>query len=132
VRATTTIIGSKGVDKIFGDSENDKLDGRSAGDTLDGGTGFDTVDYSARSVAVNVTLNNSSPGDGSSSGDNSVPSQYNDNGADIIGDCEAVVGGSGPDKLVGSSVAQWFDGGGNNDSIYAGDGIDTIYGGSGV
>ncbi|HVT88930.1 MAG TPA: hypothetical protein VHD56_08770 [Tepidisphaeraceae bacterium] len=124
-----TLIGGNKADQIFGDDNNDKMDGRAAGDQIDGGNGFDTVDYGARTVNVTVTLNDATANDGSNSGNNSSPAQYNDNGADKVLNTEGVIGGTGADKLVGSSAANWLDGGGGIDSVYGGDGIDTITGG---
>jgi uncharacterized delta-60 repeat protein len=124
-----TLIGSNGNDQIFGDIDNDKLDGRAGADLLDGSSGFDTVDYGYRTVPVRVSLLNNGVGnDGSSSGNNSSPAQYNDGGADNVANMEAVVGGTGADRLVGSAAANWFDGGGGNDSIFGGAGIDSITG----
>ena len=114
-----TIIGGMKDDQLFGESENDRLNRRAGRDVLDGGLGFDTADYAARTVQVKVTLANSTTAnDGSNSGDNTAAAKYNDLGGDNCKDVEGVLGGTAGDILAGSTAANWFDGGGGNDSIY--------------
>ncbi|HVT88620.1 MAG TPA: calcium-binding protein [Tepidisphaeraceae bacterium] len=124
-----TLTGGNGNDQLFGDNDNDRLDGRAGQDVMNGGAGFDTVDYSYRAVKLNITLTNGVANDGSNSGNNSSPAQYNDLGKDNAVDVEGAVGGGAADNLVGNAQSNWLDGGGGNDSILAGAGIDTIIGG---
>lgn len=125
-----TLTGGLKNDSLFGDSDNDRLDGRAGSDLMDGGAGFDSLDYSYRAVKLNVTLvNSATANDGSNSGNNSTPAQYNDLGKDNAKDVEGVVGGALADSLVGNTAANWMDGGGGNDTIFGGAGIDTIIGG---
>ncbi len=116
-----TIYGGDGVDLIQSGDGDDKISGRGGNDTLDGGNGFDTADYSYETRAINVSLDGA-PNDGV------ISIGEHDN---VV--CEAVVGGSGNDILIGNaSSADWLDGGAGNDTIAGGGGNDTLTGGIGA
>ena len=51
-----TLNGSDGPNALYGGPGDDRLDGKGAADVFDGEAGRDTADYSARTAALNVTL----------------------------------------------------------------------------
>src|SRR4029079_7960403 len=112
------VNGWAGNDELFGGPGDDILRGHSGSDafyadtTIDGsdrmlgGEGLDTVSYFDRTVGVNVTLDDGQANDGET-GEN-----------DELVDIEDVVGGWGPDVLVGSDLANSLDGFQGNDEIH--------------
>src|SRR5436190_260975 len=79
----------------------DRLDGRGGRDTMNGGAGFDTTDYSYRVDPLKVTLDGVA-NDGYLSGTTSELDNVQ---------TEAVLGGTGADKLFGDGIANLLDGG---------------------
>jgi len=108
---SNTIYGNGGVNSLYGGNQSDTFYGGTGNDYIDGGAGSDVVDYRGESGAVTVTLNGASSG-----------SAYGSTiGTDTLINVEIVLGGSGNDIFIGSSLNETFDGG---------TGIDTInYGG---
>ena len=129
-RARTPLYGRGGDDQLDGGDGDDGLHGGPDADVLTGGAGAeDVADYSARSIAVMVTL-----GDGADDG------QAGEND-DVQGDVEVVRGGSagdsltgddGADRLNGRGGADFLNGGGGDDELIGKAGGDTFLGGSGV
>lgn len=124
-----TLKGGAGKDLLDGGIGNDLLDGRTGADVLIGGAGFDKADYSDRTAAIYAAL-----GAGPVSGQKGEKD-------DIRLDVEAVKGGKGNDRLVGSSASNLLEGGdGNdllwdnlgNDTLIGDDGNDTLEGGAGA
>ena len=128
--------GMAGNDVMNGDDGNDTFDEGSAAngsDVMNGGAGIDTVDYSARTVALVVTM------DGVAANDGEVGE--NDN---VKADIENLKGGSGNDTITGNALSNVITGGAGNDVMNGGagddvfpqgaaaDGNDTISGGPGV
>jgi hypothetical protein len=132
-----TITTLAGNDFVVGGSGNDTItpgpgnDGAIAGDGDDfvnagpeaehtesdgygGGAGFDTLSYAARTSGVFVAKVGAT---GGSSGEN-----------DGIESFERILGGSGPDSILGLSS----NGGGGDDVLTGGDGNDVIVGGRGA
>jgi hypothetical protein len=132
-----TYIGSAGPDFVQGGDGNDSInpgpgsDGVSAGDgndgvnagpetertisdAYDGGDGFDTLNYSARTTGIFAAAIGST---GGASGEN-----------DGIAGFERILGGSGPDSILGFSS----NGGPGNDVLTGSNGDDTIVGGLGA
>jgi Ca2+-binding RTX toxin-like protein len=89
-------------------------------DQLIGGPGFDTADYGDRSWPVEITIdglaNDGWPGE-------------RDN---VHLDVEAVVAGSGDDRLVGSGHPEHLNGGAGDDVLRGGPGIDVVACGPGT
>ena len=131
-----TLRGGDGNDTMNGDDGNDTFDEGSASngmDVMNGGNGTDLVDYSARTVALVVTMDGAAANDGEANEKDNVK-----------GDVENIKGGSGDDTITGNSLNNVIDGGDGNDILAGGagddtfpqgsaaDGNDTISGGAGV
>ena len=123
-----TLIGGSGPDRIIGGSGNDLMDGRAGNDRLDGGAGSDrfigavgndTADYSTRTRPIALTL-----GVGANDGE----AREND---DVGVDVEAVLGGSGSDRIEGSNHAHAIHAGAGDDVVIGGRGHDTLAGDAG-
>ena len=102
------VIAGDGADKLTGGAHGDKLYGGPGDDLLDGGLGSDVlngddgrdrVTYASRTAPLNVSLG-SFWGDGESGEWDFVSSTV-----------EEVVGGSGNDRITGTSAANTFIGG---------------------
>jgi Ca2+-binding RTX toxin-like protein len=131
------LTGGAGNDRLFGGFGNDEAVGGDGNDTFfagvdqdgsdhfAGGAGTDTADYSARNNLVPLALlslsldgirNDGAPGEG-----------------DLLdADVENVKGGTGPNFIVGNSLANTLQGGQSSDTILGADGIagnDVIIGG---
>jgi Ca2+-binding RTX toxin-like protein len=91
-------------------------------DTIVGGLGVDEVDYSARTAALDITLDNTAD-----SGDQSLTAPEHDKL-----DVENATGGSGADTMVGNNGVNELSGGGGADDISGLDGDDIIDGGGGT
>ena len=124
------LYGRGGVDQIDGGGGDDGLRGGPGADTLNGGDGEDIADYSARTVAVTVTVGAAGADDGEAG-----------EGDDVQGDVEVVRGGSagdslsggdGANRLNGRGGADVLDGGGGDDELIGMGGGDTFVGGAGV
>ncbi|QOV88299.1 calcium-binding protein [Humisphaera borealis] len=114
--------GGGGKDVLNGGNNNDVLDGGLKGDVFNGNAGIDFADYSARTTAVNVSL------DGVANDGN--PSLLeNDN---VMPDVENIRGGSAGDTLAGSALANILIGNGGNDTLRGGGGRDVLFGGNGT
>lgn len=85
---------------------------------LSGGNGTDTLDLSATTTVNSVDLSI-----GLATG-----SQI---GFTVLNSIENVIGGSGPDMIVGNGAVNRLDGGAGRDIIRGGNGADTIIGGTG-
>ena len=111
------LYGRGGVDQLDGGGGNDGLRGGPGADVLKGGDGAeDIADYSARTVALTVTV-----GDGANDGEASE----ND---DVQADVEVVRGGSAGDALSGGGGANRLNGRGSADVLDGGDGDDELIG----
>jgi Ca2+-binding RTX toxin-like protein len=104
----STLTGGAAGDTILGGAGDDFLAGGLGNDTLDGGGGTNAADYSASATAVVVTIG--APGVGSGEG------------LDSLVNISDVAGSSHGDTLTGDANPNWF---------YAGNGNDTISGGTG-
>ena len=114
------LTGSALNDSLHGGTGDDTLDGGRGGDDLSGGDGFDTLDYSSRTAAVRVGL-------GTVADDGEAKERDN-----ARADIEIVNGGSGADRLFGTSATNVFHGNGGNDELYGRGGDDALFGGPGV
>ena len=118
--------GSNGVDVIHGMGGNDTILGLQGQDVICGGSGSDTVSFAGQTAPATAYLGEISPTAGVS---------------DLIaGDVENLIGGSGPDTLVGDQRANQIDGGDGADEItgggwsrprHGGRGEDRLVGGEG-
>ena len=116
-----TLVGSDLANTLNGGSGADLLDGGLGPDLLDGSTGIDTASYEQRAADLVVTLDNSAnDGDVASSEQDTVKSTV-----------ENVRGGSGNDRLFGSSFANQLEGGDGLDVLDGFAGPDAIFGGPG-
>jgi Ca2+-binding RTX toxin-like protein len=109
-RVTGTIQGGAGDDRFIAGSY---------ADVMDGGEGFDTLDLS--SLTSSVTINLIQP---------SVNSGTAVAGDSYIG-FEAIVTGSGNDRLTGTDAANTLTAGNGYDQLWGGAGADVLNGGSG-
>jgi Ca2+-binding RTX toxin-like protein len=100
---------------VDGGSGNDTLMGNAA-TVYKGDLGTDTASFSAATSNLNITLDNKT-NDGAT----------NDH-ANVMSDVENVIGGSGNDKITGSSANNILRGGKGNDSLYGGGGADALFG----
>ncbi|BBH68269.1 hypothetical protein ACTI_49540 [Actinoplanes sp. OR16] len=126
-----TLQGGAGADRLTGLGGNDGLIGgagndravanalRDGRDSFNGGAGTDTADYSARVIAVTVTL------DGVAN-DGSAPE-----GDNVQGSVENVIGGRVGDRITGNAAANRLEGRGGNDVLFGRGGRDTLIGGAG-
>jgi Ca2+-binding RTX toxin-like protein len=106
-----TVDGGAGTDHVLAAAD-------AADDIYDGSTGQDTLDYSAATESVTADLGNGTVEGGST-------------GRDLIANFEAVVGGSGNDRISAGSTAIAMSGGAGNDTLEGGAGNDTISDGTG-
>ena len=116
------LTGGFGNDVLIGGAGNDTavaLQFRDGRDTFNGGVGTDTTDYSARGIAVNVTLD-------AIADDGSAP-EFDNNLANV----ENAVGGRAGDRLTGNVAANSLRGLGGNDRLVGAGGNDTALGGAG-
>jgi Ca2+-binding RTX toxin-like protein len=114
------IIGTDGLNKLFGTEDGEFIDagdakdtifGKGGNDLIDGGTGQDIID--------------------AGQGDDSV---IGGNGDDIIFGSygnDFLEGGGGNDKIFGGEGDDIINGGAGNDTVSGGTGNDSIYGGVG-
>jgi len=131
-----TLRGAAGNDILNGGDNDDTFDEETAsngGDTFNGGLGTDTVDYSARTVALTVTMDGVAANDGETG--------ENDN---VKADVENIIGSTVADNITGNASANRIKGGLGNDILAGGlgddtfdegaatSGLDTISGGAGV
>ena len=124
-----TLIGSDSSDSQFGGAGDDTIVGSLGNDTIGGfiddqfeeDTARDVLDYSATANGVDVDLDGETA---SSIGTNEI-------GNDSVFQIEAVLGGSGGDRLLGEFDANTLVGNGGNDTLAGDDGNDTLQGGPG-
>ena len=121
-----TLYGDDGDDTINGGDGDDTMIGGLGADTFDGGDGIDTVDYSdatmiGDSVGVYIHL-----------GGATKTSYSPESNGDILSNVERVIGSDYNDTIYGTNATNdTIYGGDGGDSINAGGGYDTIYGGDG-
>jgi Ca2+-binding RTX toxin-like protein len=123
-----TLSGGASNDVLYGGPLGDTLNGGAANDTLapgkgadrlNGGDGNDYADYGARTTALTLSI------DG-------VANDGEANERDNLGmDVEALIGGSGNDRLTGSAVANSLWGQDGDDTIDGRAGSDWLNGGAG-
>jgi Ca2+-binding RTX toxin-like protein len=107
-------------DKLYGGSGDDVLDGGLGPDALIGDDGRDRVDYGARTAPVKVSIGYPW-GSGQSWEFDTVSSSV-----------EEAVGGSGDDRLTGTSGPNTLIGGPGADTLDGRDGHDVLEGGAGT
>jgi Ca2+-binding RTX toxin-like protein len=125
--AADTLNGDDGDDILRGKAGNDVLSGGAGDDTFDeetasnggdvmnGGAGTDVVDYSARTVALVVTMDGVAANDGEALELDNVKS-----------DVENIKGGTAGDTITGNTLNNVITGGAGNDVLSGGDGDDTF------
>ena len=113
-------------DALNGGADNDSMDGGLDADLLIGGSGNDTVDYSARTIAVTVTIGADGSDDGSRE-DGPVGERDT-----VRGSVENLRGGSGSDVLIGNGVGNQLTGNLGVDELRGGDGRDLLRANDGV
>lgn len=113
--------GGTGGDNIIGDAGNDVLRGGTGNDVLTGSSGTDTADYLSRTESLNISL------DGVAN-DTVGSSAETDNVAVTV---ENVIGGTGNDRIVGSSSANRIDGSAGTDVLIGNGQADALIGGLG-
>jgi Ca2+-binding RTX toxin-like protein len=123
--------GDKGRDAMSGGSGDDNLyaeSGADGADVLSGGSGGDTANYTARVVAVHLTL------DGKANDGTKREKDL------LRGDLESLRGGAKDDVIVGNGADNYLQGNDGNDTLRGlggddgfgqGNGDDSIFGGDG-
>lgn len=119
------LYGEIGNDTLSGGNQNDYLDGGAGADYMCGGKDIDTANYSARSADLVVQLSSNYSQQTGTSGE----AGESDN---VLSDVENINGGSGNDRLVGSTIANVIHGYAGNDTIYGLGGADALFGEDGV
>lgn len=97
------LVGGSGRTVLLGGPGNDVIDGGAGADRLDGGEGTDAISYAARTAPVQVDLRGGPAGEAGEQ--------------DAIAGFEAVIGGQGADRLVGSDAQDVLDGRGGADEL---------------
>jgi RTX calcium-binding nonapeptide repeat (4 copies) len=123
------IIGTNGVNHIFGGLGTDVLSGLAGGDTLDGGDGNDTADYRASTgTNVNVDLLQHTASGGHATGDtlDRIENLYGS-----LTQRDILIGDIGNNILKGFGGIDSLIGNGGDDFIEGGAAGDTINGGAG-
>jgi Ca2+-binding RTX toxin-like protein len=123
--SANVLTGGAGTDTLSGAAGNDTFDEDTAdtdADIFNGGDGVDTVDYSARLLAITVTMDGVTADDGDTAGSE---------GDDVNADVENCLGGVEADTITGNASANDIDGGAEVDTIDGGAGADVIFGGAG-
>ena len=129
-----TLVAGAGADLLSGGAGNDTLDGGRGADRLAGDAGTDTVTYAGRTAPVTVDISNAvgeTPDDGEA-GERD----------DVAVTVENLIGGSGNDRLTGTTIRAGdttagvtrnnrLTGGGGNDILTGLDGNDVLDGGTG-
>ncbi len=131
-------------DVLIGDLGNDRLIGGAGADRMIGGPGVDTADYAARTMNLNVSLDNiandgtAAPFGGSVEFDNVQADVENitaGSGHDIISCPPAQVvahrfiGNAGNDLLIGGAAGDLLEGGAGTDRLFGNAGNDVLRGG---
>jgi len=119
------LFGGAGTDYMNGDDGNDRLSGGSGADRLDGGSGRDIASYAERSAGVGVRID----GEPSSGNSSDGPSGARDR---VLTTIEDLLGGTGPDNLIGSGAANTLTGNLGSDKLYGQGGNDTLLAKDGV
>ncbi|WP_155264808.1 beta strand repeat-containing protein, partial [Sphingomonas segetis] len=129
--APDTLVGGSGTDTLVGGSGADILRGGAGNDTLDGqgdSGQFDLIDLSDGSTGINFTLTQSSTATTVNLSSIGLSSSTGDNYKNM----EGVVGTNFNDTLNGSNLADELRGGGGNDSLNGNDGNDILKGDAGT
>jgi diguanylate cyclase (GGDEF)-like protein len=108
------LYGSAGQDSVDGQDGDDTLGGGFGGDSLQGGPGNDTANYSYYSSPIVVDLDDVA--------DDGAANER----ANVAGDIENILGGSGADTLIGDDDANTIEGGAGKDVLRSGGGDDTL------
>lgn len=130
-----SIAGGDGDDTLHGLDGNDTIIGAGGKDLLlagygptdyQGGAQRDTLDFAvlgSRLVTIDTAGLRGEPG--------VVANDFN-NGSNVLGDVENILGSNGRDTIIGNAADNYFDGRGGNDFIDGGSGNDTLIGGPGL
>ena len=140
-----TVVGGATNDRISGGNDNDNISAGIGNDYIRGDAGNDTIDGSAGDDVLNGGNNDLGEADGadviiggSGAGDYAdysgrtinlfltLDGVANDNGDNIAGSIENLMGGKGHDVLIGNSGANFLSGGGGQDTMKGGGGNDQI------
>ena len=143
VESTENVAGGDGADRLYGAAGrnklaglggDDRLDGGLGGDDLDGGDGSDTITYAYRKATVPVAVHlDGARNDGADPDADGTSTAAEEGDRDV--DVENATGGSGPDQLFGSALANVLAGGPGDDVIDARDGgalVDRVLCGRGT
>ena len=112
------LLGRSGNDTLTGGLGDDTLDGGYGADRLDGGAGYDWVSFGSAVAGQLLDL--------------ATPSRntYSAKGDSFAG-IEAFLGSGFRDVMAGDDLANHFDGGAGNDTLWGRGGADTLWGGAG-
>lgn len=122
--AGATLLGTTGVDIVYGSAYDDSLNGGSGADSINGGDGndiivFDSVDYKVDGGSGIDTLKAAGAGAFVYLADSKYTS------------IEYIAGTTGSDTLGGTSGAETLEGGSGADILWGGSGDDSLSGGAG-
>ena len=109
-RVTGTILGGNGDDRFVAGNY---------GDNINGGDGFDRLDLSAQTASLTINLANGALNVGTVVA------------GDSYSGIEAILTGSGSDRLTGDDLANDLSSGSNYDTLIGGAGDDDLNGGAG-
>jgi subtilisin-like proprotein convertase family protein/Ca2+-binding RTX toxin-like protein len=131
--SANVVVGNSGNDTLTGGGGNDSLSGGSGNDTYvySSGWGSDTISDAGGNNTLDLSANNSTMTItlGATTGDHTSSAS-----SDIFWTGEIIQNvykGVGDDTITGTSVANYLNGGGGNDSLVGAGGNDTLDGGLG-
>ena len=132
-----TLQGRVGDDTLQGGNNNDILEGGAGADVIDGGAGFDLAVYWNSTAAIRLDMADMAVNTGDAAGDSFVSiEQINGTAfADSIsgdGAANSIYGGDGNDTLVGRAGSDLLSGDAGDDSLLGGDDADTLQGSMGA
>ena len=120
------LLGGDGDDTLKGGSFDDTLDGNVGADFLKGNGGIDTSTYAKRVLHLRVDIAGAL--DGTDADNDGVAEE----GDTTTGDVENLIGGKGPDLLIGSDAINVLTGNDGNDELRSLGAVDSLDGGAGT
>jgi Ca2+-binding RTX toxin-like protein len=128
------LFGNDSTDKLRGASGRDFLDGGGGDDQLDGGSEADTIDGGPAGISVTERHDRVSYAghDAPLTVDLNLTGAQPKADGDTIVDVEDIIGGDGPDVLIGNAANNAMFGGNGNDGLFGEAGLDVLTGDAGA